>query len=360
MTFRSPISLDQLPSDFNVKRSTEYGEELLLVTPNHIGCTWTPENLIFRSSVWTSDGYLVSPSFKKFFNWHEKDNIVAPPDSLVNSTVVEKIDGSTLVVSPFKGKTIIRTRGTFNVNIFENATDVDFLKKKYPRAFAPDGNVTYLYEWYSPSNKIVLNYGETPEIHLIGAIYHDSYRLFSQSKLDDLAGYLGVLRPPTYSFEETDDLLKTISALKGKEGVCVYYNNDQCIKKVKSVAYLSLHAFKSELSINNLLDVYIDAGMPDYSEFYEYIATKFDFECAEAARGQISILADAKKTVSKIVDHMGTFVAGLKVNNRREAAERILGAYGNTNRAGFVFSIFDGKQLKPDDYKKLYHQVIPK
>ena len=360
MSFRSPVSMEQIPSDFQVKKSNEYGETLVLIIPNHMGTVWTPDNLIFRSSMWTEDGYLVSPSFKKFFNWNEKDNIVPPPDSLIDTTIVEKIDGSTLIVSPFKGQTIIRTRGTFNVNIFENYDEIEQLKRKYVRAFQPPAGISYLFEWYSPKNKIVLNYGDDPEIHLIGAIRHGDYTYVSQSYLDRMAGDIGVLRPKTYTFTTINELLETTKALKGMEGVCVYYGNDQRIKKVKSTTYLSLHAFKSELSINNLLDVYIEAGRPSYQDFYNYISTSYDFECAEAARGQISILADARKEVDAIVDHMRKFAAGLTNMSRKDAAEKIISAYGKTSRSGYVFGFLDLKQIDDDGYKKLFHQVIPK
>jgi hypothetical protein len=359
--FKSPIPLDQITSDFQVKRSNEYGETLVLVIPNHIGCTWTQDNLIFRSSMWTEDGYLVSPSFKKFFNWNEKDNLVPPPDSLLDCTVVEKIDGSTLIVSPFKGQTIIRTRGTFNVNIFDNAPEIEFLKKRYPTAFEFNADTqTRLFEWYSPSNKIVLNMGPDPRLFLTGCIFHDSYRMLDQRALDNMAIQLGVERPGSYTFDSIEDLLEKVKVLKDKEGVCVYYNHGQFIKKVKATTYLTIHAFKSELSINNLLDVYIDAGRPDYNDFFRYIEQTFDYECAVVATGSISILADAKKEVDKIVEHMHKFASSVRELPRKEAALKIISAYGKTSRSGFVFSILDGHGVDNDAYKKLFHQVIPK
>ena len=302
-----PFNLNTVPEDFIQKHSNEYGEELVLITPKHQGCVWTRDNLIFRSSIWSLDGTLISASFPKFFNWNEKDNLISAPNSLINTTAVEKIDGSTLIISYFKGQTIIRTRGTFNVNIFENASEVKTLKQRHPKAFQPIDGVSYIFEWYSPTNKIVLNMGDEPLLFLVGAISHADYSLLTQFTLDMLATQLNVPRPTTLTFSSVDTLLAEVLAFKGKEGVCLYYNQDQHIKKVKGAAYLALHAFKSDLSINNLLEVYVEQGRPSYTDFYNYIAEHFDYECAEAAKGNASILCDANKEVVKIVDHMIKF-----------------------------------------------------
>lgn len=355
-----PYSLDSISEEFVQKKSSQYGEDLILITPQHMGVTWTKDNLIFRSSIWSLNNELISASFPKFFNWAEKDNLVPAPDSLINTTAVEKIDGSTLIVSKFKKHTIIRTRGTFDVGIFENAAEVETLKQRHPKAFQPIDGVSYIFEWYSPTNKIVLNMGDEPLLFLVGAISHADYSLLTQFTLDMLATQLNVPRPTTLTFSSVDTLLAEVLAFKGKEGVCLYYNQDQHIKKVKGAAYLALHAFKSDLSINNLLEVYVEQGRPSYTDFYNYIAEHFDYECAEAAKGNASILCDANKEVIKIVDHMIKFAKECEDIPRKEAAAKIIGSYGKTSRAGFVFTLLDGKSLDIEAYKKLLHQIIPK
>jgi hypothetical protein len=355
-----PFPFEELQSEFLLKKTTQFGTPMVLVIPQYMGTRWTKDTLIFRSSVWTEAGELVSASFPKFFNWNEKDNLVPPPDSLIHTTAVEKIDGSTLIVSKFEKHTIIRTRGTFDVGVFENANEVEILKQRHPKAFQPIDGISYIYEWYSPANKIVLNLGDEPLLFLVGAIAHADYSLLTQYTLDMLSDQLGVPRPSTMTFSDIDTLLADVSAFKGKEGVCLYYEQDQHIKKVKGAAYLALHAFKSDLSINNLLEVYVEQGRPSYTDFYNYIAEHFDYECAEAAKGSASILCDANKEAVKIVDHMIKFAKDCEVLSRKEAAAKIISSYGKTSRAGFVFTLLDGKPLDIEAYKKLLHQVIPK
>jgi hypothetical protein len=118
---------------------------------------------------------------------------------------------------------------------------------------------------------------------------------------------------------------------------------------------------KSELSnIEKVMDVWLEQGMPDYQTFYNYIFTTFDYELAEQCRGMISRIVDAKKEVDKIVWGMNIFVnTRLRLlSTRKEQAEQVISAYGNTNRASFLFKLLDGKSLSKEEYKKLLFQVL--
>ena len=113
---------------FLVHESTIYGEPLYLVQPMHIGCTWTQENKIFRSSIWNAQGELVSAGFPKFPNWGEQPEVFPLPKSLEYATTVEKLDGSLLILSKYRGKLILRTRGTFDASVHDNGNElVDFV-----------------------------------------------------------------------------------------------------------------------------------------------------------------------------------------------------------------------------------------
>jgi len=354
------LDLDTINPEFTVKPNEIAGTKVYLVFPSHMGVPWTSSNIILRSSIWDEDGYLISASFKKFFNWSEKDNIIPPPDSIIGTTAVEKIDGSALIVSKYKGQLIARTRGTFDASMFEsNGFEIAVLKHKYPLAFEPPDNTSLIFEWYSPLNKIVLDYGTEPLLFLTGAVNHEDYSYFPQTHLDKLSITIKVPRPKTFTFASIDALLEDIKNLHGQEGCCLYYNNDQSIKKVKSTAYLAMHAFKSELSINNLLDLYISQGMPDYQSFMDHIENTYDYECMVMAIGPGSKICNAKQEADRIVDHMKQFAAKLP-KDKKAGAELVFGAYGKTNRAGMVFAIRDHGDLNPDSYKKLIHQILPR
>ena len=343
------------------------GETCHLVQPVHIGAKFTRDTLIFRSSVWNSQGELISASFKKFFNWGEQPDLCFTPFSLTANggcELIEKIDGSTLVVSKYNGKTIIRTRGTTDASKIDNGHEIEWLKDKYPNAFKhydTDGDTSgysHIFEWVSPVNKIVLNYGEDPDIYLTAIIRHSDYTLSSQLDVDRMATVMGVKRPLRYNFASIKEMREAVEQFKGKEGLCVYCNHGQDIRKVKSAWYLALHKMKSELgSYERIVDFYFTLGRPSYQEYYDFIVKNYDYELAEQCRSGISCASDGMKEVENIIAAMREKVEPLKNLLRKDAARIIIQAYGQTNRSGMAFVLLDGKELTTDDVKKLLYQV---
>jgi hypothetical protein len=340
------------------------GETAYLVQPIHLGAKWGKNNLHFRSSLWNSQGELISASFKKFFNWAEHPELTYTPFSLTANggcELMEKIDGSTLIVSRYKGHLIMRTRGTSDARKQDNGHEIDWLVDKYPAIASVGEGVSHIYEWVSPMNKIVLNYGDDPDAYLIAIINHSDYTMESQSVLDAAAKLYGLKRPARYNFKSVSEMLKAIEDLKGKEGLCVYCNKGQDIRKVKSAWYLALHRMKTELgNFDRVLDFYFTLGQPSYTEFFSHVEKNHDYELAVQMQGDISRICEGMKEVKELITAMTVKAISLRGLPRKEAAQVIIQAYGNTNRAGFAFKLLDNKPLDVDDYKKLLYQVLKK
>lgn len=315
-------------AEFILRDGVVAGEPVILVTPEHIGCTWTSDNLYFRSSVWTRDGELVSPGFKKFFNHGEQPALYPPlPDDLAGVSCIEKIDGSCLIVSRFRGETVVRTRGTLDASRMElSGQDIEFLQQKYPKAFFNGflSDSTLLYEWTSPSNKIVLDYGNEPDIYLIGCIRHNDYSMLRQTQLDEMAASMGVKRPQRYFFDDLSHLISTVKAFQDSEGICAYYDNDQTIVKVKGIRYLALHAFKSHCTLSSLLDVFLTLGVPTYQELSQHIESTFDYECRVMAESHIKTITDVGNVLRNGVDAMRSLVEEWRLQSKKEFALFVL------------------------------------
>jgi hypothetical protein len=347
--------------------------ECYLIQPIHIGATWSKDNLIFRSSLWDKDGNPVSLSFKKFFNLGEKPDITPVPTSLVGSRMIEKLDGSTLIFSRYKGHTVIRTRGTTDARRQDNGSEIDVLLKKYTKfvSYLEKQYTTqhsYIFEWLSPTNRIVLDYGKEPDMVLIAAIVHDDYSLVDQHSLNHIARNYNFRRPKFYNYNSIDELQKAVVDMRDFEGICLYYNDEQDILKIKSAQYLYLHRAKSEISsIEKVIDVYIDWFMDrhtlsheptGYTEFFDYLTHKFDYEIANMAIGHISRICDVMKEVHTIMNALFAFAAARSKMPRKFAAAEILQAHGSTGRSAIVFKVLDGKPITADDYKKILYQVL--
>lgn len=283
-----------LPKEgFIIKEGVIAGERVFLVTPEQMGTVWNSENTIFRSSVWDANGEPVSLGLKKFVNMGEKPEVFPDPIDITNAQLIEKLDGSCLVVSKYKGELIVRTRGTFDATKLETGGEIAVLKQKYPKAFdndsINDGLCSLIFEW-TGAQRIVINYGNEPDMILTGCIRHADYRYASQSHLDVLAISLGLKRPKTYWFDTLETAINTIRETKGVEGVCLYFNNGQDIKKIKSTEYLMLHSVRSNLSTKNLAEMFFVWGEPTQEEFCKRFEATYDYESLKYAQDAITTL----------------------------------------------------------------------
>lgn len=350
--------------NFRVDTHILGNEIVYLIQPCHIGAKWDKDTLYFRSSLWDEDGNLVSMSFPKFFNWGEQPELSPVPTSLKDCVCVEKLDGSTLIVSKYKGKFILRTRGTVDASKLDNGYELEVFRQKYPLVFEYQPHFetwpfSLLFEWTSPENRIVIRYGDEPEFSLVGAVYHDNGKLWTQDWLDGLAKGFGCPRPVKHSFDSVSNLLLDIDQWQQKEGVCVYSKNGQMIHKVKSAWYLKLHAFKSEASFENTIDLFFAYNMPSYQDFEKKLIEQFDYECFQMVRGFASTICEGYKEVQKIVSSMTKFADSLKsLSSRKEQALKVFSSYGKeSNRSSFVFTILDNKPISKEQQKKLLYQV---
>ena len=356
-------------TEFMVHQHLLNGEVLHLVQPQHIGAKWTQDNKIFRSSLWNNDGELVSAGFPKFPNLGESPDIFPVPTNLKNATIVNKLDGSLLVVSKNKGQYILRTRGTSDATKFDNGFELETFKQRYLKLLDDScGNVdtwntSFLFEWLTgmSDKAIVLKYEHVPDWILIGAVNHNNYSLFTQDTLDAFAQSLRLKRPEKFKFNTVDELINQVTAWKNAEGVVLYTKEDQSLHKIKSDDYKKKHAFKSNATLDNTLELFFQLGKPDFNTFKEKISELYDWECVQMCIGHMSNICDAWKGVQQIVGGMTEFVDCLKfLSLRKQQAEKTIASYGPTNRSAMVFTLLDGKKLSDDQLKKLLYQCLKK
>jgi T4 RnlA family RNA ligase len=355
-------SIDQ--SNFIVKEGIFFNQPAFLVIPNHIGAKYTRETLMFRSSVWYVDGTLASASFKKFFNHTEQPDLYPNPDNFQDQKVLEKIDGSTLILDVKDGQISMRTRGTFSYKTQENFADFELFLTKYPNfieavtSSRTYEDFSYLFEIVTPNNKIVINYPEV-DFYLIDIINKNNYEYVSRGNIYHCAKTFDFKIPKTYDFNSLDKLANDVKLWTGCEGVVLTYNNNQDRIKIKSDDYIAKHKMKSSLdNFDHLVDLFFVRDMPEYSNFFAIIEKEVDFETANGLKGSISRICDAYKEVLKIVDGMTDFLAVRTHLSRKELALDIISSYGNTNRAAFLFTLKDRKCLDKDNLKKLLYQCL--
>lgn len=275
------------------------------------------------------------------------------------------VHNSCLIVSQYKGELIVRTRGTVDASTLENGHEIALLKEKYPKVFdnfwLKCENQTLLFEWTTPTNRIVLKESDEPTLWLIGivthkesdvdpfmmfmGVTHTSYTYFTQSQLDEQAVYLGVPRPERYEL----NLPGVTEYLKDKdsiEGVVIYSNQGQTLKKVKTPRYLYMHkAFTGVKTVDHLFDLYVEYGNPPRDVFESELATNFDWELVAALK---PLMDELYSNVAYIADQIFQIVMyfqnpDFEKLDRKGKAKKILEYFPHCS--GIAFAMLDGKEV---------------
>jgi len=354
-----------LPSSeqFHIK---EIGNKIL-IHRKEAGVVWNNSNKYFRSSVWDKEtGDLISAGFKAFVNLGEQPEF-EPIDNYTDLEFIRKLDGSLLIVSRHNGELIVRTRGTIDASQLENGHEIELLKTKYPDAFnnfwLDSEKFSLLFEWTTPTNRIVLQESEEPTLWLIGIVGHDSYSFMGkhdpyyylpQDALDQQARVFGVLRPERYTLnlQNVAEYLKDETSI---EGVVIYANNGQILKKVKTPRYLYLHrVFTGVKTVDHLFDLFVEYGQPVREDFEKKLADNFDWELVTALKPLMDELYDKIRLITYKIMQINVYLINpdFIALDRKGKAQKILELFPDYSWIGF--SILDGKELDPHKLWKTY------
>ena len=207
----------------------------------------------------TEDDYkIVSYPFDKFFNLNENEDT---DEKLIEKYISgadyiyvnDKIDGSTIIVSNYKGKPLITTNGSFDNIQIDWANEM--FQKKYKTFFKEmkDG-YTYIFELVHPENRIVLDYGESECLYLLNIRDISSGRLLPLSDVHFIAKRHGFALPEVYDFKNLKDMIKLAHELTdvNKEGWVfrIGYKGNEYMVKLKLDEYFAMHRAFGKVTIN--------------------------------------------------------------------------------------------------------------
>ena len=348
----------KLPDEeqFNFKDCLIAGDECLLITPKDMSTTWNDDNARFRSCiVRKSDNYVVSQGFGKFCNFSEKPEF-QPWDKSWEIEARHKLDGSLLIVSRYKGEWILRTRGTIDARQMNNGYEIDLLMKEYNLFFEDKDNFDYiealgqswLLEWTTPNNIIVLRESDKPKLTLVGVVLNRDCSYYSQKWLDIVAAQFGFDRPARYEYSSIEECILDVDAWKGKEGVVLYSPDGQTLKKIKASEYCELHKICTGIkNINQVLDLFMATEkFTKYSDFYNYVEKTLDYEVAEKIKDDMLKICVAYCKVLEQIEKIHDAVDSVRGESftRKDQALEIVGRWSDWRRSA-GFQILDHKEI---------------
>jgi RNA ligase len=206
---------------------------------------WNDTTINCRGIVLDSEYNIIARPFIKFFNYEELNGIglTIPNESY---TVLEKLDGSLGIVYNYKGEWLVNTRGSFNS---EQAVWAKKYLDENIDTEKMDINNTYLFEIIYPENRIVVDYGNTKDLVLIGIVKNqiDFYE-YDYSYLEKVSKDIKcslVTRKHYNTFEELFSIRDKLT--KNEEGFVITYVNGFKFK-LKGEEYCKLHKMVNYLT----------------------------------------------------------------------------------------------------------------
>ena len=294
---------------------------------------WDEITLQCRGLVTDDMGNICARPFKKFFNMEEGKH--TPTEEF---DVYEKMDGSLIIVFWYDGGWVVASRGSFISEQAIGASKIFFEELDHNFSIG----ITYLFEFTAPWNRIVVDYGEKPNLTLLGAIRTDdeTEATWEQLKMIGDGANCDVVK----KYNGISDY----STLKGMiddnaEGFVIRFSNGDRMK-IKGVEYLRLHKIMTEVSTKSVWEILSNGGsmedllkdVPD--EFYTKIK-----EYENELVGQFNILKREYEYIFMTFQALGLRDGG----KRKEFAEQAL----KVKHPSILFAMLDGRDVEPIIWK---------
>jgi RNA ligase len=282
-------------------------------------------------------GEIVARPFPKFFNHGESAHLPFSEDEPV--TVTDKLDGSLGIIYPTgDGGLAVATRGSFTSEQAIHATHI--LRTKYEDWYPAEGS-TVLVEIVYPQNRIVVDYGDTDDLLLLGAVHIETGITASPREVY----WPG---PKTDVFPHSSFAAALAEApRKNSEGLVVHFRTSNVRVKIKQDDYVALHrivtgwnerAVWGRLASGEPLNLLID-GLPD--EFHRWATDVAE----DLNRRHARLMAAARDYHQRIIQSMPSGWI------RRDYAQAAA-LYPEYRPA--LFQLLDGRDISAWAWKAVY------
>lgn len=288
-----------------------------------------------RGLVTDEFGNVVSRPFPKFWNMSEHGAGELPMSG--DFLITTKMDGSLIIVSLWEheGETykIFNTRGSFTS---EQAIEAHILfNQLYPNAELLNG-YTYLFEYTSPTNRIVVTY-DKPDLTLLAVVKTEKTGVFTEElDIRDFANQFNIVDIHSSSGNILDNEHFTqLQALNipNEEGFVIKFTETNFRFKIKYENYCNLHKIFSGVNSRWIWEVLRDKG--DFEAIYSIVPDEF----ADWVKGIISELQLKYDDIYRRANILYNEVKDLP--DRKSQALHIIA--NGKDISGVVFNMLDGK-----------------
>lgn len=287
-----------------------------------------------RGLIFDKLGNLISRPFHKFFNVGERiETQMANLDMSASHVIMEKMDGSMIRPLLINGELFLATKMGVTEIAIEAMKVIGDNAKGWLRNMVEMGK-TPLLEYIAPTNKIVIQYKEAKLVLLaVRDNLTGRYSLPNDSPFEVV---------PTYGSMEGNiqDYIARAREQEGREGDIIRWA-DGHMAKIKNDWYVRIHKVKDMIRTErHILNIIVNEEMDDLLP----ILDETDTEIVKNYEKRFSAaLDDVLVRIEGLVMIAKTVYGGDKKTVALEFAPNLL----QKQDARFIFSVLDGKDLRP-------------
>jgi RNA ligase len=309
-----------------------------------------------RGIIFDNKGNIISRPFHKFFNIGEREETMPYVlDFSRDHIITTKVDGSMLRPIEFDNK--IRWATKMGI------TDVAEFAEKYIEknshfndfaSFCISQNLTPIFEYVGPFNKVVLDYEEGMILLAVRENISGKYLNIHEETQDyyilEMISRYNIPVVQVHSrFESAKALIEYTKPLIGVEGFVVDFNGHKL--KVKADQYVMIHNIKELIrEERNIAAIIVNEKLDDIIPF-------LDGPSLETIRAYEIRFCAALDNVLNRLESLVNLARVLHGGVKKEVAINFVQNLINKEDASFIFSALDGKELRPLVIKKIKDSV---
>jgi RNA ligase len=255
----------------NIKEEIVNGETFYIVSYmfNDSNLWKDPVNLEARGITFDSNGNIVCRPFEKFFNINENQFTQLKDLNFSNAHYYDKLDGSMITGVLVHEKLFFKSKKSFYSDVALEcqkhfANDLRYISIHQITKLWRGGAWTPIFEFTSPMNMIVIDYGIEPKLTLLAIRNNITGEYISYDILKTFRDYDNIPVVEEYDVDSIQDILS--QDIDGREGYVIELATGQRVK-AKFPSYLTKHRTLDSFNAKNLAMMVIDELSDDMKPY---------------------------------------------------------------------------------------------
>lgn len=305
-----------------------------------------PMALESRGHVFDKNGKLVSAPFEKFFNYRE--NEYTQPEKIKNlkiKKIYNKVDGSLITPVLVKDSVYWKSKKSFYSDVVTYVNKSNFDNYKEFSKILLENDITPIFEFTCPENRVVIDYGQKPQLTLLALRDNVALQYYDLENFDVLIKKFNIKVVEEIKFDKEnltiDELENDLKTKEDIEGYVLVLENGMRVK-LKTPWYLRLHKLMTVIRERDIAEMVANETVDDIKSSASLDGLDLQ-PILNIEKQVVSELENIWHSTKELYKEM------LQYNDRKEIANK----FKNNPYFGLAIKLLDNKE---PDIKKYWMQ----